>query len=122
MTKDHVLFQLVGANMQSTADQPFQQMYNGTTYSVSYICARQRSGACSILCLGGIYDGASKSGNAIVSAAQSWLTLASGVMVNAGLAALTGTSVLQNTPILSLTTGSTAPCTADIYIYGYDLS
>lgn len=73
-------------------------------------------------CAGGIYDTAAKGGNAIVAAAQSWVTLASGVIVTGTLAALTQTTLLSNTPILSLTTGSTAACTADIYIYGVDLS
>ena len=118
-----LLFKLSSANMQSTSDQPFLPVaYSGSNYAITNIIARQRTGGASVTCAGGIYDAASKGGNAIVSAAQSWVTLASGVMVTATLAALTGTTLLANTPILSLTTGSTAACTADFYIFGVDLS
>lgn len=118
-----LLFKLAGANLQLTSDQPFSlAAYSGSNYVITSIVARQRTGAASVTCAGGIYDAAAKGGNAIVSAAQSWVTLASGVMVTATLAALTGTTLLANTPILSLTTGSTAACTADIYIFGVDIS
>jgi hypothetical protein len=118
-----LLFKLAGANLQSTSDQSFSlAAYSGSNYVVTNIIARQRTGGASVTCAGGIYDTAAKGGNAIVSAAQSWVTLASGVMVTAALAALTGTTLLTNTPILSLTTGSTAACTADFYIFGVDIS
>src|SRR5690349_11378857 len=118
-----LLFKLAGANLQSTSDQPFAlAAYTGSAYVITNIIARQRTGGASVTCAGGIYDAVSKGGNAIVSAAQSWVTLASGVMVSATLAALTGTTLLSNTPILSLTTGSTAACTADFYIFGVDVS
>ena len=84
--------------------------------------ARQRTGGASIACAGGVYDGAGKTGNIIIAATQSWVTLSSGVIVSGALAALTSTTLLSNTPILSLTTGSTAACTADLYIIGFDLS
>lgn len=118
-----LLFKLAGANLQSTSDQPFAlAAYSGTNYVVTNVIARQRTGAATVTCAGGIYDTASKGGNAMVSAVQSWVTLASGVMVSATLAALTGTTLLSNIPILSLTTGSTGACTADFYIFGFDLS
>lgn len=118
-----LLFKLAGANLQSTTDQPFSiAAYSGSNYVITNIIARQRTGSASVTCAGGIYDAASKGGNAIVSAAQSWVTLASGVMVVATLATLTGTILLANIPILSLTTGSTAACTADFYIFGMDIS
>lgn len=117
-----LLFKLSGANLQLTTDQAFTKVYAGSAYQVQSIIARQRSGAATVACAGGIYDAASKGGNAMVAAAQSWVTLASGVIVLASLAALTGTTLLTNTPILSLTTGSTGACTADIYIFGVDLS
>jgi hypothetical protein len=118
-----LLFKLAGANLQSTSDQPFSlAAYSGSNYVVTNIIARQRTGGASVTCAGGIYDAAAKGGNAIVLAAQSWVTLASGVMVTAALATLTGTTLLAATPILSLTTGSTAACTADFYIFGVDIS
>jgi hypothetical protein len=117
-----VLFRLSGANLQSTSDQLFTKFYSGSAYFVTQIIARQRSGAASIACAGGIYDAAAKGGNALVAAAQSWVTLASGVIVSATLATLVGTTLLSNIPRLSLTTGSTAACTADFYILGLDIS
>ena len=117
-----VLFKLSGANLQLTTDQAFTKVYTGSAYAVTAIYARQRTGAASVTCAGGIYDTASKGGNALVAATQSWVTLASGVIVSATLASLTGTVLLSNTPILSLTTGSTGACTADVYIYGVDLT
>ena len=117
-----LLFQLSGANMQLTTDQSFTRVYSGTSYFVTSIVARQRTGGATIACAGGIYDTAAKGGNAVVAVGQSWVTLASGVIVNATIAAVGGTALLANTLILSLTTGSTAACTADLYVYGFDLS
>jgi hypothetical protein len=117
-----LLFKLSGANLQITTDQPFSANFPVSAYQITSIVARQRSGGASVACAGGIYDAAGKSGNIIVLAAQSWVTLASGVIVTASLATITGTVLLANTPILSLTTGSTAACTADFYIYGLDVS
>ena len=118
-----LLFKLSGANLQSTSDQPFSPMlYSGSAYVVTTIIARQRTGGASVTCAGGIYDTAAKGGNAIVAAAQSWVTLASGVIVSATLATVATTVLLVNTPILSLTTASTAACTADFYIFGVDIS
>lgn len=117
-----LLFKLSGANMQSTSDQVFTKIYSGSNYFLTSIVSRQRSGAASIACAGGIYDTASKGGNAMVAAAQVWVTLAAGVIVTASLAALAQTALLTSAPILSLTTGSTAACTADFYIFGVDIS
>jgi hypothetical protein len=117
-----LLFKLSGANLQLTTDQTFTKLYSGNAYQITNIVARQRTGAASVVCAGGIYDAAAKGGNAIIAAAQSWVTLASGVIVTGTLATLVQTTLLTNTPILSLTTGSTAACTADFYIYGVDLS
>jgi hypothetical protein len=117
-----LLFKLAGANMQLATDQAFTKVYGGSAYAPTLIFARQRTGGASVACVGGIYDAAAKGGNAMVAAAQSWVTLANGVIVNSALAALVATTLLTNTPILSLTTGSTAACTADLFIYGVDLT
>jgi hypothetical protein len=117
-----LLFALSSANFQLTTDQLFSRVFSGVNYAVTGVVARRRSGAASVTCTGGIYDAAAKGGNAIVAATQSWVTLASGVIVAATLAALTGTTLLANTPVLSLTTGSTAAILADVFIFGYDLT
>jgi hypothetical protein len=117
-----LLFKLSGANLQLTTDQVFTKLYSGSSYSPQLIVARQRTGAASVACAGGIYDAAAKGGNTLVAASQSWVTLASGVIVIAALAAIDATTLFANTPVFSLTTGSTAAITADILIYGIDLS
>lgn len=114
-----VLFVLRAANMQSTADQQFTKLFAGTNYWVTRVLAVRKTGGASVACLGGIYDAASKGGNALVAAAQSWVTLAAGVNVPATIAAVAGTALTTATPYLSLSTGSTAACTADIFIMGY---
>lgn len=113
------LFVLRSANMQSTADQAFTRLFSGTNYRITDIHAVRKTGAASVACAGGIYDAASKGGNALVAAAQSWVTLAANVNVPAALAAVVGTALTSATPNLSLTTGSSAACTADIFIFGY---
>jgi len=119
INQGQILFVIRSANMQSTADQSFTKFFAGTNYRITDIIARQRTGACTVVCAGGIYDAASKGGNALVAAAQSWVTLAAAVVVAPALAAVDSTALLSGTPILSLTTGSTGVCTADIFIFGY---
>ena len=119
--QSQVLFVLRSADMQSTSDQTFTRLASMTNYKILDIIAVRKTGAASVTCAGGIYDAAAKGGNAIVAVGQSWVTLAAGVNVTATLAALNATTLLANTPILTLTTGSTAACTADIFIVGYPI-
>lgn len=113
------LFVLRGANFQSTADQAFTRLFAGTNYRITDIIAVRKTGGATVTCAGGIYDAASKGGNALVAAAQSWVTLAANVNVVATLAAVVSTALTSATPFLSLTTGSTAAVTADVFIFGY---
>jgi hypothetical protein len=115
-----LLYKGSALNFQLTTDQPLTKVYGGSAYIVTGIYARQRSGGASVVCAGGLYDAAAKGGNAWVAAAQSWVTLAAGIIVPATVAitATLGTTGL----ILSLTTGSTAACTADIFVFGVDMS
>jgi len=114
------LFVLRNADMQSTSDQKFRRVFGGLNYWPLFVYARQRSGGASVTCAGGIYDAAAKGGTAMVAAAQSWVTLAATVTVRAAMAAAADTTLFSNTPFLSLTTGSTAACTADLWIVGLD--
>ena len=111
-----------GANFQLTSDQAMTRVFSGTSYTVTAVIARQRTGGASVACVGGIYDAAAKGGNAICAAAQSWVTLASGVIVSVGVANLLQTAIFTTTPILSLTTGSTAAVTGDVLVFGIDIS
>lgn len=114
-----VLFVKRSANMQSTADQQFTKLHAGTNYIVTNIVAVRKTGGASVICAGGIYDAAAAGGNALVATAQSWVALAANVNVVPTLAAVVSTALLSATPYLKLATGSTAACTADIFIMGY---
>lgn len=112
------LFALRSADMTLTSDQAFTKVGSFTNYAVTSIWANRKTGAGSVACAGGIYTAATKGGDALVSAVQSWVTLAANKVVQATLAALVGTNLETATPILSLTTGSSAALTADIFIFG----
>lgn len=75
---------------------------------------------------GGFYTGAGKTGTVIVAAAQVYSALtAAGIWIDLTLAAgvLTGTAALTATTIyFALTTAQGAAATADIYIWGEDIS
>jgi hypothetical protein len=106
-----------GANMDSTADQPI------VCTPKRYIIRRVIVTGASInltAAVGGIYTGLSKSGTAIVPAAQVYTALtAPSKFIDTGLHASTSTDTFINPGLyLSLTTPQGAPATADIYIYG----
>ncbi len=108
------------ADFQSTDDQAFTWLVPvPAKYVIRRVVANQVSGATSVACLGGVYTAASKGGSALIAAAQSWLGLSgSGKIVDATLAAIATTNVVTSSTLyLSLSTGSTAACTADVYIY-----
>lgn len=113
------LFVLRAADMTLTTDQAFTKLFSGTKYVITNLTAVQKSGAFGVACLGGIYTGAAKTGDALCAAAQSWgaLTGASTAAV-ATLANLLQTKVETATPFLSLTTGNTGALSADVFISG----
>lgn len=116
---EQLLFVKRSANMAITTDQVLTKQFTGTQYRITDIVGVRKTGGASVACAGGIYDAASKGGNAIVANTQDWVSLAAGVMVTATKEALVNTTILTATPYISLTTGSTAACTADIFVYGY---
>lgn len=107
-------------NFQSTSDQALEKMFTGTKYVPTKILACRKSGGATVACLGGIYTGAGKTGNAIVSALQVWLGLsAAGKIVDATLAGLLSTDFQSASSLyLSLTTGSLTAVTADLFVFG----
>ena len=114
-----LLFKLTAGNFQLTTDQAFTKVGTFTNYMPVKIVARVASGGASVACVGGVYTGADKAGNALVAAAQSWLGLSgAGKAQDATLAAVSTTDSHVATPNLSLSTGSTAAITADVYIFG----
>lgn len=111
------LFVIRAANMQAITDQAMTKIGTFTNWFPTKIIGMRVSGGASVVCAGGIYTGAAKTGTAIVAAAQSWITLTGSLgTTEATIAALA--AALTATPILSLTTGSTAAVTADILIFG----
>lgn len=114
-----LLFVGRGLDFQSTADQALTKVFAGTQYRITDIIAVRKTGGASVVCAGGVYDAAAKGGNAVVATAQSWVTLALNVNVVPTLAAIVATAMLSQTLFLSLTTGSTAAITADIFVMGY---
>lgn len=94
-----------------------------TLWIPTMILARRVSGAYNTACLGGVYTAATKGGNAIVAAAQTWagLTGAGKIQVDT-LAAVVSTDVQTSTTLfLSLSTANGAALTADVYIFGITL-
>ena len=113
------LFVLRSADMTLTSDQAFTKAFTGTNYIVTNIFGVLKSGAFGVACVGGIFTGAAKAGDAILAAAQSWASLSgAGTAAVAALANLLVTKVESATPNLSLTTGNTGALTADIFIVG----
>lgn len=114
------LFVLRSADMQSTADQTFVKQGQFTNYVISAVVSARKTGGTTVVCAGGIYTAASKGGTPLIAATQSWVLLSgAGKIVIATNAAVLGTDAQTATPILGLTTGSTAAATADLFIYGY---
>lgn len=114
-----LLFIIRAADMHITTDQQFTKVFSGTLYKPTHIFGKRVSGGASVACLGGVYTAASKGGDALVASTQSWINLtADKKIVNASLAALVDTDLHTETPYLALSTGSTAACGADIYIFG----
>jgi hypothetical protein len=111
------LFQLLGANMQSAADQAMTQLFSGSIWVPTLITFTWASGAFNTACAGGIYTAAAKGGTAIVAAGQSYAALTG---ANTALAAaIAAAGPFANTvPILSLTTANGAALTANVVIWG----
>lgn len=112
------LFVLRAADMTLTTDQAFTKQGTFTNYVVSNVIGIRKSGAFGVSCAGGIYSAATKGGDAILAAVQSWAGLTGALTcVQATLANLIG-KVETATPVLSLTTGNTGALTADVFVVG----
>ena len=115
-----ILGSLIGANMNSTGDQPFVMHFDATTekFAISKILVTNASTSLTTAA-GGIYDTAAKGGNAIVAAAQVYTALtAAGKLLSLTIAAAGSGNVFSVAPILSLTTAQGAAATADFYLFG----
>jgi hypothetical protein len=124
-----LLYKLTGADMQSTADQAFTKVAAFNEAVVLNCIAMPKTGAASVACAGGIYDATAKGGNAFLGAGASWVTLSATASPKVYMEFASfggGTQFIKSVNTgniwLSLTTGSTAACTADIMIYGFIMS
>lgn len=116
-----VLFSLVGANMNSTADQQFTKLGTFTNWNAFTIVAVNPSTNLTTA-VGGIYTAASKGGDAMIANTQVYTSLTSSVGRQPLTFVNTLCGVRTETPYLSLTTPQGSAATADFYIYGLALS
>jgi len=113
-----VLYQLIGANMNTTADQAFAKMHNYSAYTLQFIRVVNASISLTTAA-GGVYTGAAKSGIILVAASQTFTALTTSVKGQAmTLTTNDATGRLTADPILSLTTAQGAAATCDIYVMG----
>lgn len=123
-TTRRLLGVLLGANFNSTADQAIA--ISSSKYIVRTIIAVNASVSLTTAA-GGIYPAAAKGGTPIVAATQAYtaLTAASkflALTLNPAAGGPTTDVETATTVYLSLTTAQGAAATADVYIFGDDLS
>lgn len=117
-----VLWQLTGANMNSTADQAFVKQGTFTNFLIEEIRAVNASTSLS-LAVGGIYDTASKGGVPLVANTQVFSALTGSTLGVVLTMAAKGSGLMSAAALyLALTTGQGGAATADIYIIGCVLS
>lgn len=111
-----IIGKLIGANMNSTADQAFSINTGISKYQPDVIQCTNASTSMTTVA-GGIYSAASKAGTPVVAATQVYTALTASTKVLALTIALT--DIQTGALILSLTTGHGSAGTADFYIWGY---
>lgn len=110
----HMLGVLIGANMNSTADQAIP--IGSAKYVIDKIIVVNASVSLSVAA-GGFYTATSKGGTAVVAAAQVYSGLTGSTKVVNPVIAVTDKRT-ETTLYLSLTAAQGAPATADVYIIG----
>ena len=123
-----MLGRIIGANMNSTADQKVAAAQWFVAPNAYYMPGEMVAKDCSVsltTAAGAVYDAAAKGGNRIFgSGAAQAFTGCTGSGTGQHVAAITGSAVVDagsTLPIFSLTTGQGAPATANIYFFGYIL-
>lgn len=111
-----VLYYIRGADLQSTADQAFTKVGDWHGGIVAHIYATNGSAAATSAA-GGIYTEPAKGGTNIVSNTQSWASLTTPQRILTASMSATQSQV-NGSLYLSLTTGSSVPATADIFVVG----
>lgn len=117
-----LLGKLIGANMNSTADQQITMLDNPSKFILRRIVVTNASVSLTTAA-GGVYTAASKGGTAVVAAAQAYSSLTTSALfldLTLSTTSSASTTVKSSIPnlYLSLTTGQGAAATADVYVYG----
>ena len=117
-----LLGKLIGANMNSTADQQITLLDNPSKFILRRIVVTNASISLSTAA-GGVYTAASKGGTAVVAAIQAYSALTtSALFLDLTLSTTSNASTTVKSSIpnlyLSLTTAQGAAATADVYVYG----
>jgi hypothetical protein len=116
---------LIGANFNSTSDQPIIVTTPSPNYAVEFIWVSNPSTSLTTAA-GGIYSAASKGGVAVVASSQAYSVLTSntantsgnGLLLTLSTAGGNQTVFTQNTTLyLSLTTPQGAAATADVRVF-----
>lgn len=118
-----LLANLTGANFNVTTDQALTLQTGVTRYIIRRIIVDNASISLTTAA-GGIYTNAAKAGTVIVAAAQVYSALtASTKFKDLTLEAVVGTDILTATTIyLSLTTAQGAAATANVWVFGENLT
>lgn len=112
------LFRLIGADMNSVADQLFAPMFTFTRYLIDRVIITNASASISTA-VGGVYGDVSKGGVQIVAASQTYGGLSTAGKVIYPILSNGGQSLMTDMSLyLSLTIPQGAPATADWYIMG----
>jgi hypothetical protein len=113
---------LIGANMNSTSDQPFVWLAAPSmSYRVTRVTCTNASTSLTTAA-GGVYTASAKGGTAIVAGSQLYSALTGSTLALDLTIAATPSNTFYSSataaPILSLTTAQGAAATADCYVYG----
>lgn len=121
-----LLTSLIGANFNSTGDQAMTGLPNKWVVRRIIVTNASADLSAATIPLGGVYTAPAKGGTAIVAAGQSYAPLSTAAKwmdLTLAAAVLTGTDILTATTIyLSLSTAHGAAATADVYVFGEDLT
>lgn len=122
INRSQLLWSLVGANMNSTADQAFTKATTFTNFLITEIRVVNVSTSLT-LAAGGIYDTASKGGTALVAAGQVYSGLTGATLgLSLTLAAYALGLRAGASLFLALTAAQGGAATADLYVFGVPLS
>lgn len=112
------LFQITGANLNSTLDQALLKAFDFTKYVIDKIVFANAS-APIINASGALYTGGSKSGIPLTASTQSLAGMDSvNAVVNPSLTAGATGLITDQTLFLSLTVPEGTPATADLFVMG----